>query len=159
MGRISEDGGQLWDFYAHYGQVMYQVQNFELSIRGLFSLVEKDVSAAVDDDAVERLFRRPLGKLARRLGASEAIASDIDTAVRARNQLAHHYILEAVFRVNTGLSNTDQEIDALKALFRRFEQLNDELEQLQDERYSKLGIEDTSTLSIDEIQRLLLDSE
>lgn len=158
MGRISEDEGMLWDFYAHFGQVMYQVQLFELSVRGLFSVVDKDVSPALDDGAVEDLFRRPLGKLAKRIGAAESLASDIDKAVDARNQLAHHYILEAIFRVNTSSSSIEQEINDLKVLFIRFENLNEMLEQLQDWHYSNLGIDDTSILSVEEIQRLIAES-
>ncbi|MGH2550383.1 MAG: hypothetical protein ACRDHN_13395, partial [Thermomicrobiales bacterium] len=105
--------------------------------------------------ALERLFRRPLGKLSKRLGAADQLASDLESAVAARNHLAHHYLLDAIFRVNSGSSSVEEETSSLKTLFRRFEQLVSDLDDFQDARLSELGIDVSPDLSDAELERIL----
>lgn len=135
---------------------MHRTQLFELSVRGLASLELPESMDEGIEAELKRLFRRPLGKLAQQLGVEESLARELGAAVEARNQLAHNYLLDAIFRIRTSTSTLGDEVKKLKLLNDRYERLNEKLDAIEAHRFNEQGISEVDFSDVD-LHRVFLE--
>jgi hypothetical protein len=150
----SELSSRYGRVYLRYGRLMHQVQIFELAVRGLVNLTEPPTERPIDD-SIDQLFRRPLGKLAKSLGADDAFGAALETAVNTRNTLAHTYLLEAALRLNSDASTEDDEVALLDEVYEKYLEVNRRIDKLTEREYLRLGLDQTGGLTDDEVAALI----
>jgi len=162
-----------WKVFAKYGWAMYGVQLWELSLKQLVQLVQPDLP----DDAsfekawaeVERLLRRPAGKLREQLEkqgyGSKELHDKLKTFKRHRNELAHEFLLDYAIMRQTGMEDVYEaamkKLEAEGLLFRDF---SDELGELSEQRASQRGWDlakdlEAVDLTPEDLGRMLLAEE
>jgi len=137
-----------WKVLAKYGWAMYCVQLWELSLKQLVQLGQPDFPEdASYEDAwreVEKLLRRPAGKLRERLEIQNYGSKDLHDKLkgfgRRRNELAHEFLLDYVLMRQSGMSGVhDAAVKKLEAEGLLFREFSDELSDLSQQRARQRG--------------------
>lgn len=131
---------ELWEVLALYGRLMREVQIFEMGVRGLFAFEAEGDNEESLEDATERLFRRPLAKLAKQLDLPAQTLEELKTAVNTRNTLAHEYFPLLHLQVHAEITTIADEILLLSEVYERYAGLNTLLSQRNDAHAEALGL-------------------
>jgi hypothetical protein len=145
------------DVLALYGEAMVEAQRLEQSMVGLLGArAELDAAAREDWDefgraqqAWETLFRRTGGTLRRRLELNGELGDELERAVHARNNLAHHYLRDRLWELDR--SDERQGIAAsLRETTDRFRALATRLDDERRRAMASLGVTDDHITTPDE---------
>ncbi len=123
------------DVLALYGEAMAESQRLEQSMVGLLG-VRAELDAAAREDweefgraqqAWERLFSLTAGKLRQLLVLEGELGDELERAVHARNNLAHHYLRDRQWQLNRAgerqrmAANLRESVDRFRALATRLD--------------------------------------
>lgn len=159
-GEASPDGDAWWLVCGLYGRLMFEVQWFELDVRGLSGLIEPDAQDRSLDEAVTHLFKRPLRGLANRIPGDASLRDDLTAAVNTRNTLAHEFLVSSELRVKAGSASVDEIVELLNEVHGKYEDLRRRLAAFRAQMESELGIVDaTGGLTDDDVARLIREAD
>jgi hypothetical protein len=123
------------DVLALYGAAMHAAQDFEeamvglLGVRKELSIIERDAFDELDAAYLEweKLFTWPAGRLSNKLRLEGRLAEDVQRAVAARNLLAHHYLRDHAYHLESG-SERAAMAGRLRESTNRFQEVRAKLE-------------------------------
>jgi hypothetical protein len=142
---------------ALYGEAMVESQRLEQSMVGLLGVrAELDAAAREDWDefgraqqAWERLFSVPAGRLRQRLALEGELGDELELAIHARNSLAHHYLRDRQWELDRAYERQGMAA-SLRETVDRFRALASRLDDERQEAMAALGLTDDHITTPDE---------
>jgi hypothetical protein len=161
----SESEPTRGEVLALYAEVMLAMQQFEESLVGLLGvrrelaiIMRPEFGTTVEDgEEIERLweglFRRTAGALVNDLQLTGQLGREVESAVKARNLLAHHYLRDHAYDLDRGAARSAM-CASLRAALERFRSISAAVEVERMVAMHALGVTDDHVTTPGDARRM-----